>query len=881
MTQDHKKPLVSIIVPICNNERYVKECVESIQKQSLTDIEIICVDDGSKDHSLEIVEKLQKSDNRIKVLSKENTGYGDSVNKGIAIARGYYIGIVESDDFIDENMYKELLELSQDGKVDIVKGNFWDYYDFPNKPGKSVVNKERQKMPPKNQTFTIREEPNILWGHPSVWSAIYKKDFLDQYQIRFQCERGGGWVDNPFFFETLCHARSVCWTDTPYYYYRKTNENSSSNNQADLTLPLRRMIDNLDVMEKNGYCDEDVLLFLYARALMYYTGLFPEKNYAKQKDKIRPYVLKLMKRLDRTVLEKNFNTEDRITYYRAISCLQDLVSKNNKILIYNWIPFDNPQGFGGGVNIYCRNLIRAIIQQRPDITIYFLSSGWSYDLSVDHPYVRPTNNMFGSRCRSFEIVNSPVPAAQDMILNNPEIAIKNSELRRVFLDFLSDYGKFDVIHFNNIEGLSLDCLDLKECEPEIKTVYSMHNYIPVCVTGFYYQRHNKCNCSPLRTPEDCKKCTDIGRKNNLSETIYNRGKAGATRQTLMPRPEWLKALGLDRMDEIKDGQAYSDFCKAAVSRINNFNVILAVSECVKRIAIENGIDAQKVRVSYIGTEIASFQIRKSIAPIRERLKIGFLGNDYYFEEKGYPFLVETLRSMNESDKQKIDLILTMTRGDETELRKELQGFHSIEIVHGYTHAQLKHLLKDVNLGVVPVLWEDNLPQIAIEMAALGVPVLASNRGGASELCKDDLFRFEGGNQEDFKNHILQFVHDPAKLNLYWEKSTPLVTMHQHIQDLEEIYQIPKENPRFVSLEEYSLLLEENEFLYSVANYTGNNSDRDIQKSISYRIGRAITYVPRKVRGLVLCLNQNGLTYTFHRSLFHIHRFAGRFLPQKS
>lgn len=97
--------------------------------------------------------------------------------------------------------------------------------------------------------------------------------------------------------------------------------------------------------------------------------------------------------------------------------------------------------------------------------------------------------------------------------------------------------------------------------------------------------------------------SNFGRRNNLSKTIYSRGKEGATREILMQRTEWLKALGLDRIDEIKDGRAYSDFCKAAVSRINNFNVILAVSECVKRIAIENGIDAQKVRVSYIGRNI--------------------------------------------------------------------------------------------------------------------------------------------------------------------------------------------------------------------------------------------------------------------------------------
>jgi glycosyltransferase involved in cell wall biosynthesis len=105
-------PKVSIIVPIYNVEKYLRECLDSIVKQTLKDIEIVCVNDGSTDSSLDIIKEYAEKDERVKYIDKPNSGYGISMNQGLDKAQGEYIGIVESDDFIKPEMFEELYNLA-------------------------------------------------------------------------------------------------------------------------------------------------------------------------------------------------------------------------------------------------------------------------------------------------------------------------------------------------------------------------------------------------------------------------------------------------------------------------------------------------------------------------------------------------------------------------------------------------------------------------------------------------------------------------------------------------------------------------------------------------------------------------------------------------
>lgn len=106
-------PKVSILMPACNVEKFLRECMDSVVNQTLEDIEIICIDDGSKDATGDILDEYAEKDSRIKVIHKPNSGYGHSMNVGIDNATGEYIGIVETDDFADLNMFEELYAVAK------------------------------------------------------------------------------------------------------------------------------------------------------------------------------------------------------------------------------------------------------------------------------------------------------------------------------------------------------------------------------------------------------------------------------------------------------------------------------------------------------------------------------------------------------------------------------------------------------------------------------------------------------------------------------------------------------------------------------------------------------------------------------------------------
>ena len=123
------KPKVSVIIPVYNVEKYLAKCIESVINQTLTEIEIICVDDGSTDLCPKILDEYASKDKRIKVIHKENEGYGKTMNIGLDLAQGEYIGLVESDDYILPNMYEILYKKAKENDLDLIKSNFYFFWD--------------------------------------------------------------------------------------------------------------------------------------------------------------------------------------------------------------------------------------------------------------------------------------------------------------------------------------------------------------------------------------------------------------------------------------------------------------------------------------------------------------------------------------------------------------------------------------------------------------------------------------------------------------------------------------------------------------------------------------------------------------------------------
>ena len=245
-------PRISIIIPIYNVNKYLRECLDSIINQTLKSIEIICVNDGSTDNSLEII-KEYIYDNRIIIINKNNSGYGDSMNQGLNIASGEYIGIVESDDFIDINMFENLYKLTKKGDIDIIRSNFYLYWE---KNKKEALNFKILKNL-YNKIFNPMELQNIFLVQPSIWAGIYKKLFLIKNDIKFLTTSGASYQDTSFFYKTLYKANKIFCTKKAFYYYRQSNSNSSVNNNT-----LNKVIfAHIELNEIEKFIKKDIKLY--------------------------------------------------------------------------------------------------------------------------------------------------------------------------------------------------------------------------------------------------------------------------------------------------------------------------------------------------------------------------------------------------------------------------------------------------------------------------------------------------------------------------------------------------------------------------------------------------------------------------------------------
>ena len=215
---------VSILVPIYNVEKFLPECLDSLVNQTLKDIEIICINDGSTDSSPKIINKYAKKDKRIKVINKKNSGYGDSMNQGLKKAKGEYIGIVESDDFIDVDAFEELYKIAKKNDCDVVKSNFYEYFGEEKKDkGKSNLFLKRDV----NKVVDPRETPNIFYQAPCIWAAIYRNKFLKDNKIDFIPSPGASYQDTGFNLKVWSAARRAYFIDRAFLHYRQDNAGSS------------------------------------------------------------------------------------------------------------------------------------------------------------------------------------------------------------------------------------------------------------------------------------------------------------------------------------------------------------------------------------------------------------------------------------------------------------------------------------------------------------------------------------------------------------------------------------------------------------------------------------------------------------------------------
>ncbi len=220
------KPKISIIVPVYKVENYLDRCLQSLINQTIKDIEIILVDDGSPDKCPALCDEYVALDSRIKVVHKTNAGLGLARNSGLDIALGEYVAFVDSDDFVDLEMYETLYKTAVKDNLDTCYCGFKFYYEDGTTGSKSEVESYK--------TFIGRYEVDRLLldmiapepSYPSdvkymmcVWKALYSRQLLDRYQLRFHSEREFVSEDIIFHLDYLTRAERIGFLPDPFYYY--------------------------------------------------------------------------------------------------------------------------------------------------------------------------------------------------------------------------------------------------------------------------------------------------------------------------------------------------------------------------------------------------------------------------------------------------------------------------------------------------------------------------------------------------------------------------------------------------------------------------------------------------------------------------------------
>ncbi len=223
-----ENPKVTVIVPVYKVDRYLTQCLNSIVNQTMEELEIIIVDEGEQDRCREIIDYFEARDPRIVAPHQKNGGYGASCNLGFSIARGEYISIIESDDYIDPDMYETMYEYAVALDADVVKTPYKELFHTgftQDCPYRFFLS----SCLPEHKTFSMKEYGQLLEVHAALWSGIYKRSYLEKNKIKFVEAKGAAYVDVGFRIDSLINSNKVAWLDQPFYNYRVDSIGSSTN----------------------------------------------------------------------------------------------------------------------------------------------------------------------------------------------------------------------------------------------------------------------------------------------------------------------------------------------------------------------------------------------------------------------------------------------------------------------------------------------------------------------------------------------------------------------------------------------------------------------------------------------------------------------------
>lgn len=307
---------VSIVIPVYNVEKYLRKCLDSVVNQTLKELEIICVDDGSTDNSGKICDEYALKDKRIKVIHKENGGYGKAMNVGFGNAQGEYIGIVEPDDYILNGMYEKLYSLANSNDLDFIKS---DYCEVNGKNKKILKFDETNEL--YHKVIKPSENIDVLKNHGTNWCGIYKNSFIKKFNIKHNETPGASYQDNGFWFLTNMYASKVMFISDVFYMYRTDNPNSSIQNKEKVFC-IKTEYDYIrNILEKNSVLKEKFLFIFQYRKFLNYVFTFRRIDVKLKRKFLKIFKQEFEQAYQNKEIDKTlFSKKDLIKFYIIIKC---------------------------------------------------------------------------------------------------------------------------------------------------------------------------------------------------------------------------------------------------------------------------------------------------------------------------------------------------------------------------------------------------------------------------------------------------------------------------------------------------------------------------------------------------------------------------------
>lgn len=312
-------PLVSIIVPVYNTSTYLRQCLDSIQSQTLKEIEIICVDDGSTDNSLEILLERKAQDSRITVLQQKNKGGGAARNIGMSVARGNYLLFLDSDDFFDERFVEKMYDVAVNTASDIVVCQYKEYNSMTGELSGTLGVSPRFVSRKKTSVYTINPSKELNYLSLVPWNKLYSHKFVMEKKLYFQEIKH--YNDNYFSITASLSANTISVIPEALIYYRvgmKTNTQSTHYNEPyDLFEVLSAVHQYLNATKQFKKYEIPYYEFLIKSCRGHLAKLKKYDCY----DELYSYTLSYLKRHDLSRLSMK-NCQNKLEYMQYLKLIQ-------------------------------------------------------------------------------------------------------------------------------------------------------------------------------------------------------------------------------------------------------------------------------------------------------------------------------------------------------------------------------------------------------------------------------------------------------------------------------------------------------------------------------------------------------------------------------